>query len=318
VSVEPNDYQLRDEKHRGPHLRKIREKNWNCEFGLAAEGGEFFVRSWAIVALKRANQLRHKGSRLLVGRQTVTSTPSKGHSLKRCVVAGTGKRSFKIVKWGPAQKVISHKHKFIFVHVKSTAGSSVEALFGIGPVFANPEQPDDKRHRKLGEYKQLFPQAFDEYFKFVFVRNPWDRMVSRYFRIRGARRLAALDEAIVAAGLIADPRERNRTLAKLERKRARKSNKYGPFSEWITALRNKRKNQLPEGAERYFDFVGRFETLHKDFETIGKRIGLRKSLPHVNRSKHAHYTDYYDEETKAIVANMCAYDIALFGYRFGD
>jgi Sulfotransferase family len=216
--------------------------------------------------------------------------------------------------------MISHKQRLIFVHIKSTGGCSIEEVLGIGRVFANPEQPDDIRHRGLGEYKQLFPDAFDDYFKFAFVRNPWDRLVSRYCRLRGLRRLV---EDAEAAASIAEPREKNRILRKLARKRERNSTKYSQssFSDWIETYVRKNHLQLHEGnvnMESAFDFIGRFERLHKDFETICQRLGLRASLPHVNRSEHAHYTQFYDERTRAIVAEMCGYDIDRFGYRFGE
>ena len=221
--------------------------------------------------------------------------------------------------------MISHKHRFIFVHIAKTGGCSIESVFGVGPVFANPEQPEDARHMKLGKYKRLFPEVFGDYFKFAFVRNPWDRVVSRYHkqRVGRAQELKILDDDMPARAL-ADDRKQNKKLARLEPKRARiAQNAYlKSFGDWLASGQKPSVgNQLYEDSvdmEPYFDFVGRFETLAGDFQTVCQRIGLEAQLPHVNRSAHAHYVTYYDDRSRALVAELCAHDIERFGYRFGD
>ena len=178
------------------------------------------------------------------------------------------------------RELISHKHKFIFVHVGRTGGCSIEAaLGGIGARFFNPEQPDDERHRKLSDYKRLFPDIFDDYFKFAFVRNPWARMVSAYAYNQSvaAARLSAVDSEIQAARMQADARK----LTKAERRRVKvlENRPYLSFREFVLRPRS---NQLHEGGNDmvpYFDFVGRFETLHEDFETVCARLGVQEYAP---------------------------------------
>ena len=64
------------------------------------------------------------------------------------------------------------------------------------------------------------------------------------------------------------------------------------------------------------DFIGRFETIDEDFKELCKELDAHLELPHLNKTKHAPYQEYYDEETKRIVADHFAEDIEKFGYSF--
>ncbi len=84
--------------------------------------------------------------------------------------------------------MISHDREFVFVHIPKTGGSSIyEALGG--------NDKDDPQHgycaklnlplqhltaSELLEHEFLSPSQFSRYFKFCFVRNPWDLVVSEW------------------------------------------------------------------------------------------------------------------------------------------
>jgi hypothetical protein len=64
------------------------------------------------------------------------------------------------------------------------------------------------------------------------------------------------------------------------------------------------------------NFVGRYENLHSDFETICSRIGISASLPKLNVSNTKPYREFYTDETEKLVRQTFDTDIKLLGYDF--
>jgi|SRR5215468_8444806 len=79
--------------------------------------------------------------------------------------------------------MISDRHRFIFVHINKTGGTSIEKVF-------EPDADQTNvafKHARAAFYRREFPEQFRDYFKFAFVRNPWDWLVSRYHWSRDQR-----------------------------------------------------------------------------------------------------------------------------------
>ena len=80
---------------------------------------------------------------------------------------------------------VSDKYKCILLHVPKTGGSSIEKL--ISPItFFNPKySPNEKytpQHLTYSELRAKLPdEKWQTYFKFAFVRNPWDKSCFRLF-----------------------------------------------------------------------------------------------------------------------------------------
>lgn len=72
-------------------------------------------------------------------------------------------------------KMINHKYKCIFVHIPRTGGTSIEAA------FEGPEGKAKSMHCTAQQMQQLAGESiWNEYFKFSFVRNPWDLIITLY------------------------------------------------------------------------------------------------------------------------------------------
>ena len=198
--------------------------------------------------------------------------------------------------------MINHKHKFIFVHIGRTGGSSIEHI--LNPTVNLDTNKRTKntgntafkgKHMFAVKYKTKHRKEFDTYFKFAFVRNPWDREVSsfKWFKL-------ALNRDITFSEHI---KRRNSTK---EGGKLGSINKMG-FNRWL----------CDANGENLLDFVGRFEDLQHDFNIICDKIKIpRQQLPHTNKTEHRHYTEYYDDETKGLVAERYKKDIETFGYEF--
>ena len=193
--------------------------------------------------------------------------------------------------------IISHKRKFIFARTPKAGTSSV-----IRALFPGKTKMLWHNHESLSEIKDLVDsEIYESYFKFTFVRNPWDRLVSRY-----------------AWGCL-----RNKdSLPRPPRVHSTSGSVFLDFTDYIKNINEDRFGVFIQNQWNYAHecvFIGKFENLQEDFNVVCDNIGIsRKKLPRINKSKHKHYTEYYDEETKQNVAEKYAKDIEMFGYEFGN
>ena len=148
---------------------------------------------------------------------------------------------------------------------------------------------------------------YNNYFRFAFVREPYDRLLSCY-----------LQKATPSTrGKLFPPRYKDVTLYK-----------GMPFREFVEAVyripdeasdahyRSQHITLLDPEGEFIPHYIGRFENLREDFTYVLNELGIADRatpLPHLTRSP-ARTSDYYDRETRRLVAERFAKDFELLGY----
>ena len=189
------------------------------------------------------------------------------------------------------------QHQCIFIHITKSAGTSISrSLFGYLPY-----------HHTAIDYRVIFGRrTFNQYFKFAFVRNPWDRLYSayRYLRSGGWNET----DKLWAETSLED---------------------FGDFNcfvkQWLTP-RNidshihfwpQYRFVCDSKGRLLVDYLGYFETLHSDIRKVSARLGIDASLARYNAGPESDYRTVYDDAARDVVAQVYAQDIKLFGYEFG-
>ena len=199
--------------------------------------------------------------------------------------------------------MIDHTKKMIFVHIPKNAGESIEICLGgyqDKKKLWGTEKGVVLQHLKACELQEkIGDQVFNDYFKFTFVRNPFSKCLSEYFWENES--LNFNDWVKLKLGDLINQSENNTRIMRQKHNLEQYKFIYDTSDNCLV------------------DFIGRFEKLQEDFNIVCDKIGIpRQKLPHTNKSKHKHYTEYYDDETRQIVAEKYAKDIEYFGYEFGE
>ena len=211
--------------------------------------------------------------------------------------------------------MISNKHKFIFFAIPKNCSTTIrKVLRPYADVEESLQYTRIKTRTRMWDHIHANPHEMashfteqnwnmNQYFKFAFVRNTWVRVVSmytyrskRYTELHGEDRYTKAHPDM-ARWLVEATPDNFKSYLKISPTSA------GDQMQWVDEC----------------DFVGRFENLQSDFDFVCSKIGITcQELPHINKSKHKHYTEYYDDETRTIVAEKYAKEIEYFGYRFGE
>jgi len=206
--------------------------------------------------------------------------------------------------------IISALHKFIFVAIPKTGTHSVRQALRehMGPsdleqvgLFVQKKFPIPELarlqhgHLSLAQVRPyLQPEDWTSFFKFAFVRNPFDRFISYCaFRTRD-QDIFERDPGKVMRHYLFEAPPHGHLL-------------FQPQHLFVTG----------SDGELLADHVGRVEQMQESYDEIAGRIGIPSmKLGRVNATKRLAYRDYYDQELIDGVAQFYARDLDLFGYQF--
>jgi hypothetical protein len=190
--------------------------------------------------------------------------------------------------------MISHKHKWAWVAINKTATTSLSSVLVRKSVPANKSQ----KHQTLLEIHDILTQQqFDEYFKFSFVRDPWDRIVSLY----------------------------------LYRTRRRRNRRIG-FEDWL----KKQHDIIQRGGGDKFtapqtfwlkdnsgvinmNFIGKVENIDRDWSKVCRLMGIEyHKLPVLKKGRKniSKYRKYYTDTALLLHKKLYSEDIKFLDYEF--
>jgi hypothetical protein len=205
--------------------------------------------------------------------------------------------------------IVSLEHRFIFAAIPKTGTHAVRralrehmgsqdmeqvGLF-VQRKLPIPELAEIRHgHLTLQQVRRhLSAEDFDGFFKFAFVRNPFDRFVSYCAFMTRAQGQFERDPKGVMRHFLANPPARHIL-----------------FQPQHTFVTDPDRNLLS-------DDLGRVEEMQQSYDRIAERIGIpSQPLEKVNASSRRDYRQYYDQPLIDGVARLYSRDLELFGYEF--
>lgn len=199
------------------------------------------------------------------------------------------------------KSVVIHQEKqLIYISVPKVACTSIK-----NAMFPNMDTGDNDSIHFAISHNQKIPLEANSYFKFTFVRNPFERLVSFY-----------LDRVL-------NPTQNSKKVFKKYYNGIFNPNMN--FDELVDAV-----SSIPDQfADRHFvsqkaiiydsnnqclaDFIGKFENLLNDYKFIKNKYGLAE-LKTYNKSPNYNYKEFYTLKSLSKIYKRYERDVDLFGY----
>tara|TARA_B100001093_G_C26772449_1_gene990835 strand:- start:351 stop:977 length:627 start_codon:yes stop_codon:yes gene_type:complete len=202
--------------------------------------------------------------------------------------------------------------QFIFIHIPKTGGSTIKSYLrsfrGNTNVIMHPH---------ILDYINKLPESSD-FFKFTSVRNPWELVVSRYFYRLKLIENAKENRRVKDAEVTFDEFVKNEEIF------------MNSFKSWVSPkseafkMYDKGKSfgsqydlLSDSNGKMLMDKVIKYENFENELNNLLVAMGIiTYDKFHINKSDHADYQMYYDQETRKIIADRFVKDIDYFKYSF--
>ena len=195
--------------------------------------------------------------------------------------------------------MISHELRCIFIHIPKCASTSIKEVLKL-------------EHLRSRATCNAYDPNTQEYFKFSIIRNPLERMASAFRMFQKNGYITDFDEFVKIALDSTIPYS------------AESADKMYPgITNWahqFTPNHSIRYHTLPITHNYYglyidgqcqADFVGRFNTIERDFKHISDHLGVKVKLPHLNKVEGP---DLYTPKTMCLVTDYYQSDINMLGF----
>jgi hypothetical protein len=187
--------------------------------------------------------------------------------------------------------IIDDEKRFVFISVPKTGSTSIRRRLNSFP----PDPPPEIYHMSIKNALAKYPRAKD-YFKFAFVRNPYDRIFSAYINLKYDGHAWAVD--------------------------LKKKTTFRQFvidfqnSEYSNYIHLQSQSSCVKiDNEIAIDFVGRFENLQEDFKKVENILNLEhKELIKIRQSSKNVEPKIFDQEMRDIIYDIYSEDFESFGY----
>lgn len=190
--------------------------------------------------------------------------------------------------------------------VKDRIDATFRARYGLDAL--GDKQPGRAKHLSAIQLKTILGQRWDRAFSFSIVRNPWARTVSRYYFTHADNAPSEEERSRRGTGRTFHTKSFPRWL----RDRVSEAERKG-------GLRNQIEKLTDLEGRVIVDFVGRLDSVSRDFATVCERVGVPPiEVPHLNGTgRGARYTELYDAETRELVRELYRRDIETYGFEYG-